>query len=111
MLYLVKGESATTGNPTPPGQVAELLENVVLPSMEGFKRLQDEGKILAGGVMAERRGGAMIIDAESHEELHESLASLPAWGLWEIEITPLQAIHARLEQDRAAARMREMGGR
>ena len=60
-----------------------------------------EGRI-HGGSLAGRRGGLMIIDAASTDELADLLMTLPFWGLQDWKITPLSS------NEGAAKRVREM---
>jgi muconolactone D-isomerase len=103
MQYLVTMESLETGL-LPPQQVAQIVENQIIPSLEACDKLCDEKKILAGGILTGRRAGAAIIEAESNEELNRLLSSLPFWGMMKIDVTPL---HSFEEQASVARQMLE----
>lgn len=109
MKYFVRMESIEAGL-LPPQQMAQLLEQRIIPSIEACAKLESEKKILAGGGISGARAGVAIIEAESNKELSRILQSLPFWGLMKVEVTPLEdfkdtAALARqnLEQLKAAA--------
>ncbi len=104
MRYLVIGETTGVAPNMPPQQAAQLLDTVVVPSLEMLAKWEGEGRI-HGGSFAGRRGGCMIIDAASNEELADLLMTLPFWGLQDWKITPLSSNEA------AAKRVREMSQR
>ena len=87
-----------------PQQAAQILDAVVVPSLEMLAKWEREGRI-NGGSFAGRRGGCMIIDAPSHEELADLLMTLPFWGLQDWTITPLSSNEA------AVKRVRELSQR
>ena len=64
-------------------------------------RLESEGKV-HGGVAVGARAGALILDAESHDEANQILQGLPAWGIAKWELTPLQSFETRRGHDRQA---------
>ena len=77
---------------------------MVVPSLEMLAKWEREGRI-HGGSFAGRRGGCMIIDAASNDELADLLMTLPFWGLQDWKITPLSS------SEGAAKRVREMSQR
>src|SRR6516165_9601427 len=104
MRYLVIGEATGGASAMPPQQAAQILDAVVVPSLEMLAKWEREGRI-HGGSFAGRRGGCMIIDAASNEELADLLMTLPVWGLQDWKITPLTSPEA------AAKRFRELSQR
>ena len=62
MRYLVIGEATGGASAMPPQQAAQILDAVVVPSLEMLAKWEREGRI-NGGSFAGRRGGCMIIDA------------------------------------------------
>ena len=104
MRYLVTAEATGAVPNMPPQQVAQMLDTVVVPSLEMLAKWEREGRI-HGGSFAGRRGGCMIIDAPSNEELADLLMTLPFWGLQDWKITPLSSNEA------AVKRVREMSQR
>ncbi len=101
MRYLVTFDGVDVGPLLPPQQVAGLMRTVVIPTEEALARLESEGKV-HGGVAAGARAGALILDAESHDEANQILQGLPAWGIARWELTPLQSFETRREHDRQA---------
>ncbi|MHC4256692.1 MAG: muconolactone Delta-isomerase family protein, partial [Planctomycetota bacterium] len=94
MQYLVNFETMEIGT-LPPQQVAQILENRFLPSVEIIKKQKAEGKILAGGIEAGGKGGVVIVEVDSNEELSQLLTELPNWGLLNITVTPLESFEFR----------------
>jgi muconolactone D-isomerase len=84
MLFYVKGES-TGAPPLPPDEVYEL----VVKEWETIISYQQQGKILAGGALAGRRGGCVIFDVDSIDELHTLISQMPLFAFVEWEIIPL----------------------
>jgi hypothetical protein len=101
-LYLAIGEYVEPGPLFPPQQVAQMIENVVLPSFEAMAKLQDEKKIVAGGVYAGERKGCIILDAASNDEVNRTLLALPFWGLLRWTVTPMQGFRERAADERKA---------
>src|SRR5262249_10556965 len=95
-----------TGTPPnlPPQQVGQMLDAVVVPSLEMLAKWEREGRI-HGGSFVGQRGGCMIIEAASNEELADLLMTLPFWGLQDWKITPLASNESALK------RVREMSQR
>jgi len=58
-------------------------------------RLQEQKKILAGGIYSGARAGAFIVDAASNDEVNRILMSLPFWGVVKWTVTPLQGFRER----------------
>ncbi len=98
MNYLVIG----SGGPalTVPEDMIELMEDYILPGFEALAKLQQENKILAGGVPVSERAIAFIIDAASNEELDQIMRALPLWPVLEWQVTPLQSFEGRAFHDR-----------
>ncbi len=99
MRYLVTMESLETGL-LPPQQNAQIIEQLIVPGLEAVVKLEKERKILAGGVFVGTRGGVVIMEAASHDELDRLLVSLPFWGIMKIEVTPLESFESRVELTR-----------
>ena len=109
MRYLVTLEFIDPGSLIPPQQFAQVVENVVVPSLETIAKLEAEKKILAAGVLAGARAGVLIVEAASHEELTELLLSLPFWGLCKWDVTPLTSFKHRAETERQLAERLKAG--
>jgi len=100
MRYLVTAEYVEPGPLLPPQQVAQLVEKLVIPSFEAMAKLEDEKKILGGGVHAGARAGVFVLDVASHDEANRVLQSLPFWGVLRWTLVPLQGFRARAADER-----------
>ena len=108
MRYFVKGEFIDTGAGLPPEQLASVVENVVVPSLESVARLEEEGKILISGVFSGERAGMFVVDVKSSDELTRLLQSLPFWALIKWDVKPLDSFSDRSQLERQfAERSRE----
>ncbi len=96
MLYLIIGEPREGVFPMPPEQMVGFMENTVFPSLESLDRMARE-KIVTGGVFTGKPGMAMIVDVQSHEELHKLLTSLPFAPASKMEVMPLVAFGSGVE--------------
>lgn len=94
-LYLVVGEYIDPGAMLPPQGVVHVVEQAVLPSFEALAKLQDQKKILAGGIYSGARGGAFVMDVADNNEANLLLMSLPFWGLVKWTVTPMQSFRDR----------------
>ena len=107
MNYLVQMKLANSSRPTSNEEGISFIEQYVFPSLEICKKLQDEKKIVAGGPVSGAIALAMIIRADSIQELDELIESLPIWPRMETTVIPLTsfdgrmaALRARLERPR-----------
>lgn len=93
MLYLVEFETIESGAQASGGQAAvELRERLIVPSLE---RLANNPMIDAGGIVLGGHAGVFVIEARSHDEVFEVVRALPAWGVWDWKVTPLQGFASR----------------
>lgn len=100
--YLVTGEYVDPGPLLPPQQLVQLLEQMVLPSFEALAKLEEQKKILGGGLVAGARAGAFIVDVGSNSELNRLLQELPFWGIVKWTSTPLQSFRERATDEKNA---------
>ncbi len=77
------------GPPPSPEHLGPLLETVA-NSLDTLVRLQEERKILAGGVPAGQKRQVFIVEAASIDEVTELVHRLPFWMAHKWEITPLE---------------------
>jgi hypothetical protein len=98
MKYLVSG-SEGPGFATPE-EAVESLEEVILPTFDALMKLEAQKKIAAGGLPVGDRAVVFIVEAASNEELDRLLRSIPAWGVLDWHVTPLQSFAGRAAQDR-----------
>jgi len=98
MRYLVTGSEGPGF--ASPEEAVEILEEVVLPTFDVLLKLEAQKKIVAGGLPVGDRAFVFIAEAGSNEELDRLLRSLPAWGVLEWHVTPLQSFAGRAAQER-----------
>ena len=98
MKYLVSGSEGPGF--ASPEEAVEILEEVVLPTFDALMKLEAQKKIAAGGLPVGDRAFVFIAEAASNEELDRLLRSLPAWGVLEWRVTPLQSFAGRAAQER-----------
>ncbi len=103
MNYLVQLKLAS--RPATPQEGRVFIEQFILPTLELCKRLEAEKRIVAGGALSGAIALALIVSAESAEQLDDLITSLPVWPRMETTVTPLstfdvrmQAVRARLEE-------------
>lgn len=97
MLYLVKFKATSAGSPGTPEQALPLLHKLIIPTLE---KLAKEERIQGGGLFVGARAGAFVIAARSHEEVTELLRSLPAWGVLDWKVMPLEGFAFRAEMEK-----------
>lgn len=103
MLFFVRGE-LKGAFPLPREQALEL----VVKEWETVISYRQQGKVLAGGALAGRKGGCGIFDVDSTEELHTLVSQLPMFPFIEWEVIPLVAPEYTLEgAKQALAAVRE----
>ena len=97
MFYLVKFEATEAGAPTTREQAIELLDKLIVPSLE---KLAKDGRIRAGGLLVGARAGVFVVAAKSHDEVTEFVRALPAWGVWNWKVTPLESFAHRADLEK-----------
>jgi muconolactone delta-isomerase len=100
MRFLVTIDGSDVGVGMPPERLGQLVDQMVVPSLEKLAQWEQEGRIHGGGYTA-ARGGVFMIDADSSEEVDQLVSSLPYWGLVKVEVKPLISHSALLERGRA----------
>lgn len=98
-LYLVIGEYVDPGALLPPQGVVQMMEQAVLPSFEALAKLQEQKKVLAGGLYSGERKGAFILDVADNDEASRVTMSLPFWGLVKWTVTPMQSFRERASDE------------
>jgi len=96
MQYLVQMKLASHSRPSSPQDEINFIEGYIFPSLEMCKKLEAEKKILAGAPMSGTIGIALIVNADSSQELDELVESLPVWPLMETAVTPLTTFDGRI---------------
>jgi muconolactone delta-isomerase len=100
MRFLVTIDGSELGAGMPPEQLGQVVEQMVVPSMEQLAQWEQEGRIHGGGYTA-ARGGVFIMEADSSEEVDQLVTSLPHWGLVKVDVKPLISTSAMLERAQA----------
>ena len=100
MRFLVTIDGSDIGAGMPPERLAQVVDQMVVPSLEQLAQWEQEGRIHGGGYTA-ARGGVFIIDADSSEEVDQLVTSLPHWGVLKVDVKPLISTTALLERARA----------
>ena len=101
MLVLFKGEVKGT-LPMPPEQFFKL----TVKHIESLVSYKQDGKILAGGIIAGSKGSYAIFDVDSIEELQKLVAQLPLFPFGEFKLVPL--ISYELAHESAKKRLASM---
>jgi hypothetical protein len=102
MRFLVTLDGSDIGVGMPPERLGQVVEQMVVPSIEQLTQWEQEGRIYGGGYTA-ARGGAFIVEADSSEEVDQLVTSLPHWGLVKVEAKPLISTGAMLERAEAVS--------
>lgn len=99
MKYLVSG----SGGPgfSTPEEASDILEEEILPMFDALMKLEKEGKIVAGGLPVGERSFLFVAEAASNDDLDAMLRELPAWGVFEWQVTALQSFAGRAAIEKA----------
>jgi muconolactone delta-isomerase len=100
MRFLVTIDGSDLGVGMPPERLAQVIDQMVVPSIEKLAQWEQEGRIHGGGYTA-ARAGAFMIDADSSDEVDQLVTSLPYWGLVKVDVKPLISTSSLLERARA----------
>jgi muconolactone delta-isomerase len=95
MQYLVQLRLKSSASPKTPAEGRDFIEQFIYPTLELGKKLQDENKIIAGGPVSGAVALALVVSADSPQELDDLVTGLPVWPLMETEVTPLSTFEAR----------------
>lgn len=97
MLYLVEFEATQAGAPTSREQTIELLDKLVIPTLESLGK---DDKVRAGGIAGGTLAGAFVVGATSKDEVTELVRALPAWGIMQWKVTPLETFAHRADLEK-----------
>ena len=97
MLFFVRSELKGM-LPLPPDQILDL----AIKEWETFIGFEKQGKVLAGGAIAARKGGCGVFSVVSIEELIELLSQLPMFPYAEWDIMPLIGSEFALDEAKKA---------
>jgi len=107
MKYLVTGSEGPGF--ASPLEAAEVLENIILPTLDTLVKLEGDKKILAGGLPVGDRAFVFIVEAASNEEVDRLLRTIPAWGVLKWQVTALQTFAGRAAQEREVVKELKKG--
>ncbi len=111
MRYLVQMQLVAPGRPTIAGDGTTFIRSYILPTLEICRKLEAEGRIVAGGPTSAAVGLVLLVEANSAEELDELVTSLPVWPRMETVVTPLTTFGARAAAVRSLLDQFEAGTR
>ena len=97
MQFLIQLQLSPSQRPTRPEDGIAFMEEAIFPTLELCKKLEAEGRILAGGPLSGTVALALIVHAESARELDDLISSLPVWPRMETQVTPLTTFEGRRE--------------
>lgn len=99
MKYLVTGTKGPGFASTE--ETVSVLEKGILPTFDMLEKLEKEKKIISGGLPVAERTFIFILEASSNEEVDQLIRKIPAWGVIDWKVTPLQSFSGRAMQERA----------
>jgi hypothetical protein len=100
--YLVTMNLLRTDPLLPVDQLTSLIRGAILPSMDLLTRLKAQGKLVSGGYPIGRPAIVLLVEAESEEDLYETLKGLPLWDQVEVEATRMQGFEELTDPDESA---------
>jgi len=107
MRFMIKHTPKDEVLATPP----EEMQDLIIDHLEYLIGLEDEGKVVDSGAFAGLRGGFLVMEAESIEELDGMLSRAPGMPFLNTEVYPLVDLRTRLERlRRRRERMLQEGG-
>src|SRR5215472_1188970 len=95
MQYLVQLRLRSSASPMSPDDGIGFIKELILPTLERCKKLQEDKKILAGGPISGAVALALIVTAGSARELDDLITSLPVWPRMETDVIPLTTFDER----------------
>jgi hypothetical protein len=100
MRFLVTIDGSDIGVGMPPERLVQVVDQMIVPSLEKLAQWEQEGRI-HGGAYTAARAGVFMIDADSSDEVDQLVTSLPYWGLVKVDVKPLISTSTVLERSRA----------
>jgi Muconolactone delta-isomerase len=98
--YLVQMKLADSARPKSPEDTIAFIKQYVFPTLDVCDKLLEEKKFVAGGPLSGAIAIAVVVTAESAEELDDILESLPVWPLMHTTVTPLTTFAGRRDAGR-----------
>ena len=95
MQYLVQMKIVAQARPSTLTEGVAFFNEYIHPTLQLCKKLQDDGKILAGGPISGTIGLVLLVRSDSPKELDDLITSLPVWPRMETDVTPLTTFEDR----------------
>ena len=95
MDYLIEMKVVQITTLLSPAEILAFSDRIVLPTMDSFRQLLSNGKIIAGGPLTGAMAFAFIARVNSPSELDVMLTSLPIWSRCQTTATPLTPFEDR----------------
>src|SRR5215471_971820 len=95
MQYLVQMKIVAQARPSSLVEGLAFFNEYIHPTLQLCKKLQDDGKFLAGGPISGNIGLVLLVHADSAKELDDLITSLPVWPRMETDVTPLTTFEDR----------------
>src|SRR5258707_4328068 len=98
--FLVQMKLADSVRPRSPEETIAFIKQYVFPTLDVCDKLLEEKKIVAGGPLGGAIALAVVVRAESIQELDDILESLPVWPLMQTTVIPLTSFAGRRDAGR-----------
>jgi hypothetical protein len=110
--YLVQMKLADSVRPRSPEETIAFIKQYVFPTLDICDKLLEQKKIVAGGPLGGAIALAVVVTAESIQELDDILESLPVWPLMQTTVIPLTSFAGRRDagRRRLEGEVRRAGG-
>ena len=100
MQYLVQMKLADSVRPKNPDDSIAFINQYVFPTLDVCDNLLEEKRIVAGGPLSGVIALAVVVKAESIQELDDILESLPIWPMMQTTVIPLTTFAGRRDTGR-----------
>jgi muconolactone delta-isomerase len=98
--YLAQMKLVDSARPTNPEEAIAFINRYVFPTLDVCDKLSQEKKIVAGGPLGGAIALAVVVEAQSIQELDDILESLPVWPMMQTTVTPLTTFAGRRDAGR-----------
>jgi len=75
----------------------ERLDKLIIPTLESLGK---DAKVRAGGIAGDTLAGAFVVGAKSKDDVTEFVRALPAWGIMQWKVTPLETFARRADHEK-----------
>ena len=87
-----------------------MLEKGVLPTFDHLIALESDSKIRAGGIPVADRALVFVVEASSNDAVDRLVRDIPAWGVFDWQVTPLVSFSERKAKEREVVEQLRQGG-